>query len=454
MRSIGKFIGSQVARLDALIMGRPTIEMVDDRIAAVVDGAPDTADTLRKLYYRINETTGLLIVQDTSQLPLIQVERLGSLVFVQNGDGGRPTLYFATSVSPNATFQRVTGEGLDGIGLDELLDRSNHHGFQPLSSIVNLEDRLASLSMVDDSAEIRFAQLERQLTELAALLSSNESDDDSLAAGLAAAQVAIAGALERLSQAELAVLRIDVVESAARALEARVGQTESSSAAILNSLISVSSRLDTLETEASKIGGIAARLDQNESNDAALSAQLATVLSVVDGHAARLDQDDIEIGLLGDRVTALEERSTADDVGDAVTDAKLEELRTLAASIETRLAGASAMYAVDSVDEIASLPLEVGDYLIRSDEGEVLRLGSDGWKVVLASAPKTLTRTFSFPSEITVPYVHNLGRFPTSVTIIDGDGRLQYADWTADLNSITLNFTERTSGTCSLVFGG
>jgi len=63
------------------------------------------------------------------------------------------------------------------------------------------------------------------------------------------------------------------------------------------------------------------------------------------------------------------------------------------------------------------------------------------------------TGHYFFNESVAPVIAHNTGRFPTAVTIVDSTGRPHFASYSVvDANTIRINFTEATSGSCAITF--
>lgn len=60
---------------------------------------------------------------------------------------------------------------------------------------------------------------------------------------------------------------------------------------------------------------------------------------------------------------------------------------------------------------------------------------------------------YYFNESVAPTIAHNSGRIPSAVTIVDSTGRPHFASYSVlDNNTIRINFTEATSGSCSITF--
>ena len=113
-------------------------------------------------------------------------------------------------------------------------------------------------------------------------------------------------------------------------------------------------------------------------------------------------------------------------------------------------ASASEMLTLDGV--------RVGDFCLRLDSGSGYRLTAfpanslANWRPVF-SASTTITRSVPFAAAVAPVITHEMNRVPSSVAVIDSNGRLNVVDWKpVDMDSIQLYFTESVSGVCNLTF--
>lgn len=105
--------------------------------------------------------------------------------------------------------------------------------------------------------------------------------------------------------------------------------------------------------------------------------------------------------------------------------------------------------------------VRVGDFCLVADTRSGFRLralpasNAENWDQVFASAGASVVKSVPFQDAVSPVIVHDMGRIPTTITVLDASGRVNVVDWKPlDLNRIQLFFTEMVGGTCSLTFAG
>ena len=105
--------------------------------------------------------------------------------------------------------------------------------------------------------------------------------------------------------------------------------------------------------------------------------------------------------------------------------------------------------------------VRVNDFCLRGDNKAGYRLRAlpasniDNWEQVFASAAASVVESVQFQEAVVPVITHDMGRLPTTITVLDSSGRVDIVDWKpVDLNRIQLFFTEMVSGTCSMTFPG
>ena len=103
--------------------------------------------------------------------------------------------------------------------------------------------------------------------------------------------------------------------------------------------------------------------------------------------------------------------------------------------------------------------IRIGDFCLRLDNKAGYRLralpASDpaNWHQVFAAANASVTKSEVFAPGVAPIITHNMGKIPSTITVVDSDGRVNVADWRAiDLDRIQLLFTETVGGTCNMTF--
>ena len=103
--------------------------------------------------------------------------------------------------------------------------------------------------------------------------------------------------------------------------------------------------------------------------------------------------------------------------------------------------------------------IRINDFCLRLDNKAGYRLralpASDpaNWHQVFAAANASVTKSEVFAPGVAPIITHNMGKIPSTITVVDSDGRVNVADWRAvDLDRIQLFFTETVGGTCNMTF--
>ena len=103
--------------------------------------------------------------------------------------------------------------------------------------------------------------------------------------------------------------------------------------------------------------------------------------------------------------------------------------------------------------------VRIGDFCLRLDNRAGYRLrafpasSAANWMQVFASVNASITKTEAFASAVAPIITHNMNQIPSVVSVVDGDGRVNVADWRAvDTNQIQIFFTEMVGGVCHLTF--
>ena len=103
--------------------------------------------------------------------------------------------------------------------------------------------------------------------------------------------------------------------------------------------------------------------------------------------------------------------------------------------------------------------IRVNDFCLRLDNKAGYRLRAlpagdpANWHQVFAAANASVTKSEVFAPGVAPIITHNMGKIPSTITVVDSDGRVNVADWRAiDLDRIQLLFTETVGGTCNMTF--